>query len=102
MSSPSRLIQTLQAAPDAHPSNLTLLSATQTSLRLDWKVLKHTHMHTYLCLTFIFTLSQVVTIWLMGIVAVFLVSSCVWICLCAHARALAVSNTEQVEWPDSL
>uniref|UniRef100_A0A4W6FWB0 Sidekick cell adhesion molecule 1 n=1 Tax=Lates calcarifer TaxID=8187 RepID=A0A4W6FWB0_LATCA len=39
MSTPSRLIQTLQAAPDTHPSNLTLLSATQTSLRLSWKPL---------------------------------------------------------------
>lgn len=39
MSTPSRLIQTLQAAPDTHPSNLTLLSATQTSLQLNWKVL---------------------------------------------------------------
>ncbi|XP_036967899.1 protein sidekick-1-like isoform X6 [Acanthopagrus latus] len=36
MSAPSRLIQTLQAAPDTHPSNLTLLSATQTSLCLNW------------------------------------------------------------------
>ncbi|XP_029948858.1 protein sidekick-1-like isoform X2 [Salarias fasciatus] len=39
MSAPSRLIQTLQAAPDKHPSNLSLLSATQTSLRLSWKPL---------------------------------------------------------------
>uniref|UniRef100_A0A7N8XS43 Sidekick cell adhesion molecule 1 n=1 Tax=Mastacembelus armatus TaxID=205130 RepID=A0A7N8XS43_9TELE len=39
MSAPSRLIQTLQAAPDTHPSNLTLLSATQTSLRFNWKPL---------------------------------------------------------------
>ncbi|XP_040002524.1 protein sidekick-1-like [Xiphias gladius] len=39
MSAPSRLIQTLQAAPDTHPSNLTLLLATQTSLRLGWKPL---------------------------------------------------------------
>ncbi|XP_023273238.1 protein sidekick-1 [Seriola lalandi dorsalis] len=39
MSAPSRLIQTLQAAPDTHPSNLTLLSATQTSLRFSWKPL---------------------------------------------------------------
>nr|XP_046227677.1 protein sidekick-1-like isoform X2 [Scatophagus argus] len=39
MSAPSRLIQTLQAAPDAHPSNLTLLSTTQTSLRFSWKPL---------------------------------------------------------------
>ncbi|XP_073323462.1 protein sidekick-1 [Pagrus major] len=36
MSAPSRLIQTLQAAPDTHPSNLTLLSATQTSLCFNW------------------------------------------------------------------
>ncbi|XP_074485750.1 protein sidekick-1-like isoform X2 [Sebastes fasciatus] len=36
MSAPSRLIQTLQDAPDTHPSNLTLLSATQTSLRFNW------------------------------------------------------------------
>uniref|UniRef100_A0A3Q1GEZ4 Sidekick cell adhesion molecule 1b n=1 Tax=Acanthochromis polyacanthus TaxID=80966 RepID=A0A3Q1GEZ4_9TELE len=39
MSAPSRLIQTLQAAPDTHPSNLTLLSATQTSLTFNWKPL---------------------------------------------------------------
>uniref|UniRef100_A0A8D0CSZ8 Sidekick cell adhesion molecule 1 n=1 Tax=Sander lucioperca TaxID=283035 RepID=A0A8D0CSZ8_SANLU len=39
MSAPSRIIQTLQAAPDTHPSNLTLLSATQTSLRFNWKPL---------------------------------------------------------------
>uniref|UniRef100_A0A665U7P0 Sidekick cell adhesion molecule 1a n=1 Tax=Echeneis naucrates TaxID=173247 RepID=A0A665U7P0_ECHNA len=39
MSTPSRLIQTLQAAPDTHPSNLTLLSATQSSLRFSWKPL---------------------------------------------------------------
>uniref|UniRef100_A0AAQ4PT27 Sidekick cell adhesion molecule 1a n=1 Tax=Gasterosteus aculeatus aculeatus TaxID=481459 RepID=A0AAQ4PT27_GASAC len=39
MSAPSRLIQTLQAAPDTHPSNFTLLSATQTSLRFNWKPL---------------------------------------------------------------
>uniref|UniRef100_A0A8D3BIJ4 Sidekick cell adhesion molecule 1a n=1 Tax=Scophthalmus maximus TaxID=52904 RepID=A0A8D3BIJ4_SCOMX len=39
MSAPSRLIQTLQAAPDTHPSNLTLLSATQTSLCFTWKPL---------------------------------------------------------------
>lgn len=38
LSAPSRLIQTLQAAPDTHPSNLTLLGATQTSLQLKWKV----------------------------------------------------------------
>uniref|UniRef100_A0A667X7F7 Sidekick cell adhesion molecule 1 n=1 Tax=Myripristis murdjan TaxID=586833 RepID=A0A667X7F7_9TELE len=38
LSAPSRLIQTLQAAPDTHPLNLTLLSATQTSLRFQWKV----------------------------------------------------------------
>lgn len=44
MSAPSRLIQTLQAAPDTHPSNFTLLSATQTSLRFNWKVLKHLSM----------------------------------------------------------
>ncbi|XP_035993338.1 protein sidekick-1 isoform X2 [Fundulus heteroclitus] len=39
MSAPSRLIQTLQAAPDTHPSNLSLVSATQTSLRFSWKPL---------------------------------------------------------------
>ncbi|KAM4584441.1 protein sidekick-1-like isoform 2-T2 [Odontesthes bonariensis] len=39
LSAPSRLIQTLQAAPDAHPSNLSLVSATQTSLRFSWKPL---------------------------------------------------------------
>uniref|UniRef100_A0A8C4GZF6 Protein sidekick-1 n=1 Tax=Dicentrarchus labrax TaxID=13489 RepID=A0A8C4GZF6_DICLA len=39
MSAPSRLIQTLQAAPDTHPSNFTLLSATQTSLCFNWKPL---------------------------------------------------------------
>ncbi|XP_047434773.1 protein sidekick-1-like isoform X2 [Mugil cephalus] len=39
MSTPSRLIQTLQAAPDTHPSGLSLLSATQTSLRFGWKPL---------------------------------------------------------------
>nr|XP_004568386.1 protein sidekick-1 isoform X1 [Maylandia zebra] len=39
MSAPSRLIQTLQAAPDTHPSDLSLLSATQTSLRFSWKPL---------------------------------------------------------------
>nr|XP_043884140.1 protein sidekick-1-like [Solea senegalensis] len=39
MSAPSRLIQTLQAAPDTYPSNLTLLSATQSSLRFSWKPL---------------------------------------------------------------
>ncbi|KAK5865788.1 hypothetical protein PBY51_020030 [Eleginops maclovinus] len=42
MSAPSRLIQTLQDAPDTHPSNLTLLSATQTSLRFNWKPLPET------------------------------------------------------------
>lgn len=45
MSAPSRLIQTLQAAPDAHPSNLKLVSATQTSLHFSWKVPKHTQVH---------------------------------------------------------
>ncbi|XP_044047489.1 protein sidekick-1-like isoform X3 [Siniperca chuatsi] len=39
MSAPSRLIQTLQDAPDTHPSNLTLLSATQTSLCFNWEPL---------------------------------------------------------------
>ncbi|XP_037546465.1 protein sidekick-1 [Nematolebias whitei] len=39
MSAPSRLIQTLQAALDTHPSNLNLVSATQTSLRFSWKPL---------------------------------------------------------------
>ncbi|XP_017262335.1 protein sidekick-1 isoform X1 [Kryptolebias marmoratus] len=39
MSTPSRLIQTLQAAPDTHPSNLNLVSATQTSLHFSWKPL---------------------------------------------------------------
>ncbi|XP_045904090.1 protein sidekick-1-like isoform X1 [Micropterus dolomieu] len=39
MSAPSRLIQTLQDAPDTHPSNLTLQSATQTSLCFNWKPL---------------------------------------------------------------
>ncbi|XP_033940621.1 protein sidekick-1 isoform X1 [Pseudochaenichthys georgianus] len=42
ISAPSRLIQTLQDAPDSHPSNLTLLSATQTSLRFNWKPLPET------------------------------------------------------------
>uniref|UniRef100_A0A3B3U2D7 Protein sidekick-1-like n=1 Tax=Poecilia latipinna TaxID=48699 RepID=A0A3B3U2D7_9TELE len=39
MSAPSRLIQTLQAAPDTHPSNLSLVSVTQTSLHFSWKPL---------------------------------------------------------------
>ncbi|XP_074553803.1 protein sidekick-1-like isoform X2 [Halichoeres trimaculatus] len=39
MSTPSRLIQTLQDAPDTHPSNLTLLSSEQTSLHFIWKPL---------------------------------------------------------------
>ncbi|XP_076004254.1 protein sidekick-1-like isoform X2 [Genypterus blacodes] len=39
LSAPSRVIQTLQAAPDTQPSNLTLLSATQTSLHFHWKPL---------------------------------------------------------------
>ncbi|XP_054635300.1 protein sidekick-1 isoform X2 [Dunckerocampus dactyliophorus] len=39
LSAPSRLIQTLQAAPDTHPSNLTFLSNTQTSLCFSWKPL---------------------------------------------------------------
>ncbi|XP_061684994.1 protein sidekick-1 isoform X2 [Syngnathoides biaculeatus] len=39
LSGPSRLIQTLQAAPDTHPSNLTVLSPTQTGLRFRWKPL---------------------------------------------------------------
>ncbi|CAJ1053978.1 protein sidekick-1-like isoform X2 [Xyrichtys novacula] len=39
MSVPSRLIQTLQDAPDTPPSNLTLLSSAQTSLRFNWKPL---------------------------------------------------------------
>ncbi|XP_041641485.1 protein sidekick-1 [Cheilinus undulatus] len=39
MSAPSRLIQTLQDAPDTHPSNLTLVSSTQTSLHFNWKPL---------------------------------------------------------------
>ena len=43
LSGPSRLIQTLQAAPDTPPSNLTLLAATQTSLRVRWKVGYLTH-----------------------------------------------------------
>lgn len=41
MSAPSRLIQTLQDAPDTHPSNLTLLSSEQTSLHVVWKVQRH-------------------------------------------------------------
>uniref|UniRef100_A0A7N6C2C5 Sidekick cell adhesion molecule 1a n=1 Tax=Anabas testudineus TaxID=64144 RepID=A0A7N6C2C5_ANATE len=45
MSAPSRIIQTLQAAPDTHPSDLTLLSATQTSLRLSWKPLPESEYH---------------------------------------------------------
>ncbi|XP_029008126.1 protein sidekick-1-like isoform X2 [Betta splendens] len=45
VSAPSRTIQTLQAAPDTHPSNLTLLSATQTSLRLSWKPLQRSEYH---------------------------------------------------------
>ncbi|XP_027874470.1 protein sidekick-1-like isoform X1 [Xiphophorus couchianus] len=39
MSAPSRLIQTLQAAPDTYPSNLSLVSVTQTSLHFKWKPL---------------------------------------------------------------
>ncbi|XP_061535889.1 protein sidekick-1 isoform X1 [Phycodurus eques] len=39
LSGPSRLIQTLQAAPDTHPSNLSVLSLTQTGLRFRWKPL---------------------------------------------------------------
>ncbi|KAM6972344.1 protein sidekick-1-like [Aplochiton taeniatus] len=39
VSAPSRVIQTLQAAPDAQPSDLALLSATQTSLLLRWTLL---------------------------------------------------------------
>ncbi|MED6254125.1 hypothetical protein ATANTOWER_016787, partial [Ataeniobius toweri] len=39
MSAPSRQIQTLQAAPDTYPSNLSLVSATQTSLCFSWKPL---------------------------------------------------------------
>eukprot|EP00063_Salmo_salar_P066766 XP_014041601.1 PREDICTED: protein sidekick-1-like [Salmo salar] len=35
-STPSRMIQTLQSAPDTHPNNLTLVTATQTSLTLRW------------------------------------------------------------------
>lgn len=49
MSAPSRLIQTLQAAPDTHPSNLRLVSATQTSLRFSWKVRHCTHRPTHTC-----------------------------------------------------
>uniref|UniRef100_A0A4W5KM44 Fibronectin type-III domain-containing protein n=1 Tax=Hucho hucho TaxID=62062 RepID=A0A4W5KM44_9TELE len=30
------MIQTLQSAPDTHPNNLTLVTATQTSLTLRW------------------------------------------------------------------
>ncbi|KAM3622738.1 uncharacterized protein V6R79_002616 [Siganus canaliculatus] len=39
VSAPSRLIQTLQAAPDTPPSNLTLLWSTQSSLSVGWKPL---------------------------------------------------------------
>ncbi|XP_056136412.1 protein sidekick-1-like [Lampris incognitus] len=39
LSAPSRVIQTLQAAPDVSPSNLTLVSATQTSLNFRWQPL---------------------------------------------------------------
>ncbi|TNM85271.1 hypothetical protein fugu_007542, partial [Takifugu bimaculatus] len=39
LSPPSRLIQTLQDTPDSYPFNLTLLSATQTSLQFSWKPL---------------------------------------------------------------
>lgn len=46
LSAPSRLIQTLQDAPDSFPFNLTLLSATQTSLQFSWKVRTNTHTHT--------------------------------------------------------
>uniref|UniRef100_A0A8K9UCA2 Sidekick cell adhesion molecule 1a n=1 Tax=Oncorhynchus mykiss TaxID=8022 RepID=A0A8K9UCA2_ONCMY len=35
-STPSRMIQTLQSAPDTPPNNLTLVTATQTSLTLRW------------------------------------------------------------------
>ncbi|KAL1005202.1 hypothetical protein UPYG_G00055910 [Umbra pygmaea] len=35
-SAPSRMIQTLQAAPDTSPKNLTLLTASQTSLTVRW------------------------------------------------------------------
>ncbi|KAK2817285.1 hypothetical protein Q5P01_025476 [Channa striata] len=45
MSSPSRVIQTLQAAPDTHPANLTLLSVTETSLQFNWKPLPESEYH---------------------------------------------------------
>uniref|UniRef100_A0A8C6TGS4 Sidekick cell adhesion molecule 1a n=1 Tax=Neogobius melanostomus TaxID=47308 RepID=A0A8C6TGS4_9GOBI len=40
LSGPSRIIQTLQDAPDSSPSQLGLLSATQTSLKFKWKPLE--------------------------------------------------------------
>lgn len=48
LSAPSRLIQTLQAAPDMYPSNLTLLAATQISLSFSWKVV-NTHLSPFTC-----------------------------------------------------
>lgn len=46
-SQPSRKIQTLQAPPDIAPANVTLRTASETSLWLRWVVRRHTSSHTY-------------------------------------------------------
>lgn len=44
-SQPSRKIQTLQAPPDISPANVTLRTASETSLWLRWVVRCHTSLH---------------------------------------------------------
>lgn len=45
-SQPSRKIQTLQAPPDISPANVTLRTASETSLWLRWVVSRHSSLHT--------------------------------------------------------
>lgn len=37
-SQPSRVMQTLQAGPDVAPADVSVLSATETSLTIRWEV----------------------------------------------------------------
>lgn len=45
-SQPSRKIETLQAPPDISPANVTLRTASETSLWLRWMVSCHSLLHT--------------------------------------------------------
>ena len=50
-SQPSRKIQSLQAPPDIAPANMTLRTASETSLWLRWMVGSHPRFSFYMLLT---------------------------------------------------